>query len=155
LATKDGVERLHARQDMRERHVEEHAILDWLTPIDYAPQQSDFLSRREVGTGQWLLDSAEFQDWLGTEKKTAKKTLFCPGIPGAGKTILTAVVIDDLMTRFANNPTKLLLEKGADIESKSMDGETPLSWAALLGQEAIVQLLLENRAKLEDKSLVR
>jgi hypothetical protein len=105
LAAKDGVERLHTRQDMRERYFEEQAILDWLTPIDYAPQQSDFLSRREAGTGQWLLDSAEFQDWLGAEKKTERKTLFCPGIPGAGKTILTAVVIDDLITRFASNPT--------------------------------------------------
>jgi len=26
--------------------------------------------------------------------------LFCPGIPGAGKTILTAITIDDLTTRF-------------------------------------------------------
>jgi hypothetical protein len=31
--------------------------------------------------------------------------LFCPGIPGAGKTILTSVVVDDLITRFQNNPT--------------------------------------------------
>jgi hypothetical protein len=29
-----------------------------------------------------------------------KKTLFCPGIPGAGKTILTAITIDDLTMRF-------------------------------------------------------
>ena len=37
------------------------AILDWLTPIDYGPQQSDFMSRRQEGTGQWLLNSNEFQ----------------------------------------------------------------------------------------------
>jgi hypothetical protein len=29
--------------------------------------------------------------------------LFCPGIPGAGKTIITAIVIDDLNTRFHND----------------------------------------------------
>lgn len=34
-----------------------------------------------------------------------KFTLFCPGIPGSGKTILTAIVINDLITRFQNNPT--------------------------------------------------
>jgi hypothetical protein len=66
IATKDGVERLHKRQDTRERHEEDQAILDWLTPVDYAPQQSDFISRRQTGTGQWLLDSAEFQAWLTT-----------------------------------------------------------------------------------------
>ena len=29
--------------------------------------------------------------------------LFCPGIPGAGKTILTSIVIDHLSTRFQND----------------------------------------------------
>lgn len=29
--------------------------------------------------------------------------MFCPGIPGAGKTVLTAIVIDDLYTRFQND----------------------------------------------------
>jgi NACHT domain len=47
------------------------------------------------------LDSTEFQAWL----KAAKKTLFCPGIPGAGKTIITAIVVDDLNTRFHNDPS--------------------------------------------------
>jgi hypothetical protein len=75
---------------------EDLKILNWLTPIDYGPQQSDYIRRRQVGTGQWLLDSAEFTAWV----ETKKQTLFCPGIPGAGKTILTAIVIDDLITRF-------------------------------------------------------
>jgi len=79
---------------------EDLEILDWLTPIDYAPQQHDFISRRQKGTGQWLLDSTEFQRWL----ETNKQTLFCPGIPGAGKTILTAATINDLTTRFHGNP---------------------------------------------------
>ena len=101
LETKVGVEQLHKRQDVRDRLEEDQAILDWLTPIDYAPQQSDFISRRQAGTGQWLLDSTEFQDWLRIDGET----LFCPGIPGAGKTILTAVVIDDLTKRFSADPT--------------------------------------------------
>jgi hypothetical protein len=84
---------------MRERHEEHQAILDWLTPIDYTAQQQDFITRQQAGTGQWLLDSAEFQAWL----KADKQTLFCPGIPGAGKTILTAVTINDLTTRFQND----------------------------------------------------
>ena len=31
--------------------------------------------------------------------------LFCPGIPGAGKTILTAIVVDDLTKQFSSDPT--------------------------------------------------
>lgn len=37
--------------------------------------------------------------------ETNGQTLFCPGIPGAGKTILTAAVIDHLTTRFTSEPT--------------------------------------------------
>ncbi|KAL5362033.1 hypothetical protein BJX96DRAFT_185764 [Aspergillus floccosus] len=75
---------------------EDLEVLNWLTSIDYGPQHSDFLKRRQAGTGQWFLDSAEYQTWLSS----GNQTLFCPGIPGAGKTILTAIVIDDLTVRF-------------------------------------------------------
>ncbi len=99
LATKVGVDRLNERQDDQERREERQTVLDWLTTIDYAPQQNDFIGRRQVGTGQWLLDSTEFKTWADTDKQT----LFCPGIPGAGKIILTSVVVDELTTRFQND----------------------------------------------------
>jgi Cdc6-like AAA superfamily ATPase len=105
---RDSVERLHERQDTRERQQENQeqqqeyeTILNWLTPFDYAAQHQDFINRRQAGTGQWLLDSAEFQAWVGTDKQT----LFCPGIPGVGKTILTSIVVDELTTRFFKDPT--------------------------------------------------
>ncbi|KAL6866513.1 hypothetical protein ACO1O0_002624 [Amphichorda felina] len=72
--------------------------LEWITRADYARQQSDHIARRQEGTGQWLLDSKEFQAWV----KTSKQTLFCPGIPGAGKTILTSIVVQNLFARFKN-----------------------------------------------------
>ena len=47
---------------------------------------------------------------------------------------------------------KLLLEKGAELESKdNRYGRTPLSWAAANGHEAVVKLLLEKGAELESK----
>jgi Cdc6-like AAA superfamily ATPase len=92
------VDQLHKRQDNREYRKEHQTILDSLTPIDYAPQQNDFINRRQAGTGQWLLESTDFQEWMETGK-----TLFCPGIPGAGKTILTSVVVKELNTRFQND----------------------------------------------------
>jgi len=86
---------------LRAQHDQEHeVILNWLTSIDYTFQHNDYINRRQLGTGQWLLDSVEYQDWL-----KSKQTLFCPGIPGAGKTILTAIVVDDLTTRFSSDPT--------------------------------------------------
>lgn len=71
-------------------------ILNWLSPREYGLQQSDYLRRRQPGTGQWLLDSEQYQSWIAT----ASQTLFCPGNPGTGKTILTSIVIEDLEQRF-------------------------------------------------------
>lgn len=51
--TRDNVIKLVRRQPDQEHR----DVLDWLAPIDYAPQQSDFINRRQMGTGQWLLDS--------------------------------------------------------------------------------------------------
>ncbi|KFZ23699.1 hypothetical protein V502_01827 [Pseudogymnoascus sp. VKM F-4520 (FW-2644)] len=99
MAIRGGVDKSNWRQQNQLRQHEEQAILEWLTPIYYAPQQRDFISRRQTGTGQWLLDSTEFQSWLTTEKQT----LFCPGIPGSGKTILTSIVIEKLSTQFRND----------------------------------------------------
>jgi Cdc6-like AAA superfamily ATPase len=45
------------------------------------------------------LDSTEFQTWL----ETGTQTLFCPGIPGAGKTIIAAIVVDHLLTSFKDD----------------------------------------------------
>jgi Cdc6-like AAA superfamily ATPase len=77
------------------------AIIDWLTPANYALQQSDFIARRQEGTREWLLVSNKFQQWLAQNNRT----LFCPGIPGAGKTIISSIVIDHLHKIFGNDPT--------------------------------------------------
>jgi Cdc6-like AAA superfamily ATPase len=47
------------------------------------------------------LKSNEFQQWL----EQNNQTLFCPGIPGAGKTIITSIVIRHLHNMFGNDPT--------------------------------------------------
>ncbi|KAM3149290.1 hypothetical protein ABEW05_010451 [Botrytis cinerea] len=51
-----------------------------------------------------------------------------------------------------NEIVKLLLERGADIESKdSKYGQTPLLWAAENGHDTVVKLLLEKGADIESK----
>ncbi|CAG8882582.1 unnamed protein product [Penicillium egyptiacum] len=79
---------------------EELEILNWITPINYGPQQSDFLGRRQRGTGQWLLESTQFEIW----KAIKNQTMFCPGIPGAGKTIISSIVVDHLDQEFQADP---------------------------------------------------
>jgi hypothetical protein len=73
--------------------------LDWLTTTDYRLQQSDYRALRQPGTGSWLLETTEYRTWLDTPGQI----LFCQGIPGAGKTILTSVAIDHLTTSFGDD----------------------------------------------------
>ncbi|PGH23562.1 hypothetical protein AJ80_02342 [Polytolypa hystricis UAMH7299] len=86
---------------VKERRREQQAILDWLTPIDHTAKQNQSIALRQAGTGQWLLDSHELQQWLDEPGQT----LFCPGIQGAGKTILISVVVQDIFRRFAGDTT--------------------------------------------------
>jgi Cdc6-like AAA superfamily ATPase len=95
LVAEQDIQQVKQQQDDQDRR----KILDWLTPVNYSSQQSDYIRRRQAGTGQWLLNSAEFQAWL----KTSKQTLLCPGIPGAGKTIIISIVVDYLCTKFQND----------------------------------------------------
>jgi hypothetical protein len=78
---------------------QDQKCLDWLSPTNFALQQSDLIARRHQGTGEWLLDSFKYQTWI----KNKQETFFCPGIPGSGKSILASIVIHDLETRFGND----------------------------------------------------
>ncbi|KAF8867423.1 purine and uridine phosphorylase [Acephala macrosclerotiorum] len=103
---KDLLGRIPPSRVEAEKKVGEHfsGILDTISKlagIDYGPQQANYIKRRQAGTGQWFLDSAEYHTWLNTDKQT----LFCPGIPGAGKTILTSIAIDDLTTKHQHDPS--------------------------------------------------
>ena len=60
--------------------------------MDFPSQQQDIISRKQYGTALWFLESAEFKRWIDGPDKT----LFCPGIPGAGKTMMSAVGVDHL-----------------------------------------------------------
>lgn len=93
-STNKKVDCLIERSDQQERL----EILKWIGTVDHGSQQREAADRHEQGTGQWLLDSDECQRWINTKGEV----LFCPGLPGAGKTVLTSVVIDHLLERFSD-----------------------------------------------------
>jgi hypothetical protein len=97
LRTESHIQKLGSKLDGKD----DVEILDWITPVNYGPQQSDTLRRRQPETGRWFLNSEEYRAW----QNGSKQTLFCPGIPGAGKTIVTSIVVDDLCNKFCNDTT--------------------------------------------------
>ncbi|KAI9798941.1 MAG: hypothetical protein M1833_004294 [Piccolia ochrophora] len=83
--------RIDAMQLSQVSH-ERQTIAEWLTPLNFSAQYSDFIEHRRQGTGQWLLQSPVFQTWV----QDRGQILFCPGIPGAGKTMLTTTILEHL-----------------------------------------------------------
>ena len=65
----------------------------------FTAQEDNFLLR-QPGTGEWFLKSATFQNWVSGDGET----LWTPGIPGAGKTILASIIIDELRRNFEHSP---------------------------------------------------
>ncbi|KAF2678030.1 ankyrin [Lentithecium fluviatile CBS 122367] len=74
-------------------NAEHRRLLEWISSTDYPAQQSDIIKRRQEGTGQWFLAAPHVATWLSKPQAT----LFCPGIPGAGKTMVAAIAIDYLL----------------------------------------------------------
>ncbi|KAF3481285.1 uncharacterized protein GIQ15_04044 [Arthroderma uncinatum] len=93
---KNGVERASRRQAGKDITEELKSMLEWLCPVDYISQQNDAISRRQGKSGQWLLDSTEFLTWLNQKQRA----LFCYGMPGAGKTMLSSILIEYLQDNF-------------------------------------------------------
>ena len=58
-----------------------------------------FRRERQRGTGLWLFDLPEMSHWLDN----SRDALWIYGIPGAGKTILSTLVVDEVFSRKRSN----------------------------------------------------
>ncbi|KAJ6566485.1 ankyrin repeat-containing domain protein [Mycena capillaripes] len=69
------------------------AILDWMTlgkpPLNFSQRQADIFSSWQPGTGEWLLSCSAFKEW----ESGSGKIIWCRGMPGAGKTVLSSLVV--------------------------------------------------------------
>ncbi|PBK80654.1 hypothetical protein ARMGADRAFT_976966 [Armillaria gallica] len=72
-------------------------IEKWLTAgyVDYKSIQEQILKEYTEGTGQQFLTSPVFLNWKDGSLATC---LWCPGQPGAGKSVLASAIVEDLET---------------------------------------------------------
>lgn len=81
----------------------ETEVLSWIekSGTRHDKIHMDHLSRVQDGTGSWFLEADEFRQWSGgSNSTTGSQVLFCPGISGAGKTLITAIAMEHLISRF-------------------------------------------------------
>ncbi|KAL8856307.1 MAG: hypothetical protein Q9178_007071 [Gyalolechia marmorata] len=74
-------------------------FLAWLSPVNAAIKHQAFREERHPGTGAWLFDLPEIAHWLDNPNDA----LWIYGIPGAGKTMLSTLVVDEILTRKRSN----------------------------------------------------
>jgi hypothetical protein len=84
-------------------HIDKHGreeVLNWLCPHDYSNQLKINVDLHKAGTGQWFLEDPHFINW---KTSSSSSTLFCPGAPGTGKTVMSAQVVIDLQQNFSGS----------------------------------------------------
>jgi hypothetical protein len=121
--TVDQVQHVQVTADQR-------MLIEWISSSDYPAQQSDIIQRRQQGTGQWFLDALEVARW----HNETNSTLFCSGIPGAGKTMIAAIAVDQLLD-LAQNGAYGIAYVYCNYKSKA-DQNTSSMLAAILKQLA-------------------
>lgn len=80
-------------------------IRNWLQPTPYNDVDSEFskhLSSHLPGTGYWLTATETYQEWLDGEKQGM---LWIQGIPGSGKSVMAASLINQLAMANQGQPT--------------------------------------------------
>ncbi|KAI8277545.1 hypothetical protein K4K60_006914 [Colletotrichum sp. SAR11_57] len=115
-----------ADQAMRQQH---DRIVSFISPDDFGSKIDDVLMRRASETGHWFLSHDTFKDWVHGEGKT----LWCPGIPGAGKTTLMSIAIEHLHDRFAERDDAVVLYIFCDYRKRNDQNPRNLL-ASLWGQ---------------------
>ncbi|KAF7360542.1 hypothetical protein MVEN_00785300 [Mycena venus] len=98
---------------------ERERIIEWYSPLNFFQRQADILNIHQPGTGEWLLENDLIKEW----KLVAGKRVWCRGIPGAGKTVLASVLVDNLRTNLEGPDTGVaviyLNHKESDVQSPS------------------------------------
>jgi nucleoside-triphosphatase THEP1 len=71
-------------------------IFDWLSSVPYMSHHRSKVKVLLPGSGKWLLRKPEFLEWMST---STSSILWLHGIPGSGKSMLVAHVIEYIQSR--------------------------------------------------------
>ncbi|RPA76766.1 hypothetical protein BJ508DRAFT_181265 [Ascobolus immersus RN42] len=86
---------MHISEDRMQREKEAAYLENLNTELcefNFKATQNDMFRTHQEGTGDWFVSDAKFKAWVRGDDRI----LFCPGIPGAGKSVLASFVINHL-----------------------------------------------------------
>jgi hypothetical protein len=117
--------------------------LKWISNDNYRAQKAGLCSRSAASSGTWFLESTEFKSWLDGPERM----LFCPGIPGGGKTVLTARAADNLERKISRS------DNNENIAYVFCDYKTANERSAARALSSVLQQLVENNKLLAESIL--
>lgn len=95
---------IHDIENQNQRKERLTKICNWLAAPDPSINYQKALDQRQDDTGLWLLES----DWYAKWKTEAASYLWLRGIPGCGKTILSSIILENLLSDCDNSPDKVV-----------------------------------------------
>ncbi|KAJ7088301.1 hypothetical protein C8R44DRAFT_861679 [Mycena epipterygia] len=120
------------KQEWYHDSAERDQIIEWYSPLNFFLRQADIFNNRQPGTGQWLLEHDLFKKWKsGTNNK-----IWCRGMPGAGKTVLVSIIVDNLRTQLeAHNIGVAVIY----LNHKETDAHSPSNLLASLWRQLVLR----------------
>ncbi|KAI5816207.1 hypothetical protein BZA77DRAFT_344472 [Pyronema omphalodes] len=113
-SSREVMTELRAREHQMEQNLESRftltesldqemeSLLQWISPLEPQTRHQDVRSKRLANIGNWFLESEIFRNWR--DDSDGVNIFGCYGIPGAGKTFISSLVIDHL-SGFAGSKT--------------------------------------------------
>ncbi|KAI1355972.1 putative zinc finger protein [Xylaria sp. FL0043] len=112
-------------------------VHNWLRATNVEIDQDTHTKARAEypGTGRWLLETVFFQEWFDPKFPTIPPLLWLNGIPGAGKTILASLIIEEARNL---NPAPIVLFFYCKYENPERDN------FVALGRSLLAQFLKQD-----------
>jgi Cdc6-like AAA superfamily ATPase len=90
----EAISKIGSQIDDLKIREERKLIAEWLRGADPSTNHNAARKKHEPGTGDWLLNLKDFETWKDGEGRG--EILWLYGIPGAGKTVLSSTVVENL-----------------------------------------------------------
>ncbi|CZR49525.1 uncharacterized protein FPRO_15884 [Fusarium proliferatum ET1] len=121
--TRHDFDRLQIIRSQESERESNQKLLDSLSTYDYIKPLKQARQKRYPKSAEWIFDTGEFKRWVNG---TTPGLLWCSGKMGSGKSIISASVIDYLLTHRPSAQSRVTFFFSRFDDSESMRAETIL-----------------------------
>ena len=91
-------------RDKEDAVLRRRLLLTWLSSLDFRSSHEKAYGSRHEMTGSWFLRNERFTYWLNAKESAL---LWCCGKPGAGKSVLTSIVVEHVQSHLPKDQASI------------------------------------------------